>query len=564
MQLRRPYFLAALLLCLVAASCAPAPTLNPVASPVAQSTLTPVVPDTGLFAGQPAGSPAQPVMALGSAFRYFDGSLLDAVPDNGPFLMGLPNSYADNPQHKISVSPFWIYSTEVTNQMYAWCVSLGKCTPPNAGDDPLFQNIATLNYPVVGVTWQQASDYCSFAHGRLPTEAEWEKAATWDAVNKLQSQYPWGNQAPDCSLLNFKYCVGHATSVVQYGQGRSFYGAYNMEGNVSEWVQDWYSPNYYSTSPAQDPAGPSSGTMRVIRGSAYDSDAVYASPAARLSSPPTSHRNDLGFRCAVQDPSYYAPFCTVPASFGFSAFVPGSSSQCPDPAIQHLEGCTLDSQPVDFVTILNSGQTAVTVTGLEKCSPGNNDVGVQHTCPAGVTITVAASCGTNPAGSPSCPPNYRQDPKDPLKCTPLGAPGSCPAGFTYDSSVQCCTAAPNSSASVPLCSVGQRAFDGKCVDDATGPQAPASLTYVTGGISCTQVSYGGGVGPTQIIPVPTNPPHPTVVPTNAPRPTPVPTNAPPGPHPGNGGGGCKHNKHGCPGGSEGFFQFLASLFSLFF
>ena len=115
-------------------------------------------------------------MALGAAYRYFDGSLLDAVPNSAPFLMGTTGG-VNNPHHPVSVGDFWIYSTEVSNQMYAWCVSLGKCTPPNPVDDPLLRNPSAVNYPVVGVTWLQAADYCSFAHGRLPTEAEWEKAA---------------------------------------------------------------------------------------------------------------------------------------------------------------------------------------------------------------------------------------------------------------------------------------------------------------------------------------------------------------------------------------------------
>ncbi len=256
-------------------------------------------------------------MKAGFAYRYFDGSLLDAVPNSGPFLMG--RNGPDNPQHKVTVSDFWIYSTEVSNQMYAWCVSLGKCSPPDKTDDPKFANASAANDPVVGVTWQQASDYCGFAHGRLPTEAEWEKAASWDSANNLQLLYPWGNANPTCNLLNIKFCTSRVSSVVQYGQGRSFYGAYNMEGNVFEWVGDWYGAKYYASSPAQDPQGPETGHDRVIRSSAFDSDAAYTSPARRFSAAPGAHRNNLGFRCVVPDPSYYAPFCTVPVFYGVTA-----------------------------------------------------------------------------------------------------------------------------------------------------------------------------------------------------------------------------------------------------
>jgi hypothetical protein len=507
----------------------------------------------------------KPEMKAGSAFRYFDGALLDAVPDSGPFLMGAGNS--DNPQHRVTVSDFWIYSTEVTNQMYDWCVSVGKCTPPDAGDNPSFSDAKSANHPVVGVSWQQASDYCGFAHGRLPTEAEWEKAASWDGANRLQLLFPWGNAAPQCDLLNFKYCVGRATSVVQYGQGRSYYGAYNMEGNVAEWVQDWYAAAYPLSAPEQDPAGPATGTARSIRGSAFDSDAIFASPAVRFSAPPTAHRRDLGFRCVVQDPSYYAPFCTVPASYGLSvSLTDNPGNPCPDPVIQHFEGCTLDQQPLDFVTVLVGGSTSVTVNGLQDCTPANNDVGVKHTCPVGVTVNVTATCGAAPAGAAACPPNYRADPNNPLQCTSPGAPGACPAGYQYDSSLQCCTTAANATAPAPLCSVGQHAVGGKCVSDVEGLAAPKSVSYVTSGVACVLTPSGFGA-PTQIIPVPTNPP-----PTNPPPTNPPPTVAPPKPpHPPGhggpphqpgppGGGKCKHNKHGC-GGFGGFIQFFENLLS---
>ncbi len=531
-RLRSPLYLV-LLLCLLSAACAPLNSFLGVATSTAQPptpTLMPVVPNTGLFANQQPNVVNKPQMALGAAYRYFDGSLLDAVPNSGPILIGVPGG-SDNPQHKVTVSDFWIYSTEVSNQMYAWCVSLGKCTPPDLGDDPLFQNSATLNYPVVGVNWQQASDYCGFAHGRLPTEAEWEKAASWDAVHQTQLLFPWGNQPASCNLLNFKYCVGHATAILQYGQGRSFYGAYNMEGNVSEWVDDWYSPNYYLNSPAQDPMGPSSGSNRAIRGSAWNSDAYLASPASRLSAPPGAHSNSLGFRCVVQDPSYYAPFCTAPVSYGVNA-AGGSLQQCPAPVISDQQGCGSANNTLDFVTVEGSSLTTVTVTGLEGCTPGDNSLGVQHTCPAGVTITVNTKCNNAPSSSPSCPPNYQQDPKNPLQCTSPGAPGACPAGYSYDTTLKCCSIPTGSNIPGPLCPAGQHPYNGACVLDVTGLQQPQSYTFTTGNVACVAGPLGVSVTATAARPSPTNPPTlppPTntpVSPTNTPFPTlpPLPTN----------------------------------------
>ncbi len=524
MRPSRTAFYIAFLLFLLAAACSPQGT-NHAATPTVHptATLVAVVPNTGLFSNQQPVVVNKPQLQLGAAYRYFDGSLLDAVPNTGPFLMGSVNSNGDNPQHKVTVSGFWIYSTEVTNQMYAWCVSLGKCTPPYGGDDPTFKTAGVENYPVVGVTWQQASDYCGFAHGRLPTEAEWEKAATWDAASNLQLLYPWGNDPARCDLLNFKYCVGHATSVMQYGQGRSFYGTYNMEGNVSEWVSDWYDPTYYSNSPAQDPTGPATGTAKVIRGSAWDSDAMYASPSWRFSAPPTSHRNDLGFRCVVPDPSYYAPFCTAPVSYGVTAA--GTSTQnCPAPSVQDLQGCGSANNGIDLVTVFANPVATVTVSGLQGCTPSDNQLGVKHVCPAGVTITVNSSCGAPANSSPSCPPNYQLDPKNPLQCTSPGSPGACPAGFSYDNSLKCCTIPAGSNIPAAPCAVGQHSENGACVLDSVGVQQPGTLTFTTGQVACVVGPGGIFVTATAASPIPTNPPTLTPFPSSTPFPTlPFPT-----------------------------------------
>jgi formylglycine-generating enzyme required for sulfatase activity len=486
-------FMAAMVLLVVAAACAPQPGPGQpqVLSP-AQETATAQPTEPVVVTQEPALSQnlaplslSIPPMQVGSLFRYFDGALLDAVPNDGPVLMG--GVAQDNRQHEVTISDFWIYSTEVTNQMYAWCVSLGKCSAPGAAANPGYADPRFLNFPVVGVDWQQASDYCSFAHGRLPTEAEWEKAASWDASLKLKRLYPWGDHRPTCDLLNYKNCLFKTAPVTSYGQGRSSYGVLNMEGNVFEWVNDWYSPTYYNTSPSNDPQGPDSGSMRSVRSSAFGSDGYLVDPARRSYVKPWAQRADLGFRCVVQDPSYFAPYCSVPVYY--PAITPGSTAQqkpCPDPVIDQTSYCAQNHTPVVNVTVRNSPPTLVTVSGLEDCSPASNDVNVPHQCPLGTKIQVQATCPASPSGTATCPPNYSPDPNDANRCISIGSQGACPVGFQYDDSLKCCSAVPGNSAAAPLCAVGQHAYNGVCVDDATGPLEPASATLVTStGLTCT-------------------------------------------------------------------------------
>jgi len=204
-------------------------------------------------------------MEVGSFYTYVDGAILAAVP-GGPFLMGY-NNYFDSKEHTVTLSDFWIYSTKVTNRMYAYCVRMGKCTVPDGRDDPSFDDPLHSNNPVVGVTWYQASEYCAFVGGRLPTEAEQEKTARGPDGNI----YPWGDAAPSCDRLNNSDCIGTTTDVTQYPSGQSYYEAMDMSGNAFEWDADWYKLDYYSNAPAQDPLGPLSGVERSVRASAFNS-----------------------------------------------------------------------------------------------------------------------------------------------------------------------------------------------------------------------------------------------------------------------------------------------------
>jgi formylglycine-generating enzyme required for sulfatase activity len=180
-----------------------------------------------------------------------DGAPMVLVPA-GSFEMGSNNGFADErPVHDVSLAAFYIDQHEVTNEQYAQCVKAGQCErPPWEGSythESYYGNPQYDKYPVIGITWGQAGAYCQWREARLPTEAEWEKAARGEAGHT----YPWG-ESITCQVANYggtkeaEGCVGDTTPVGAYPTGASPYGAYDMSGNVLEWTADWYDINYYA------------------------------------------------------------------------------------------------------------------------------------------------------------------------------------------------------------------------------------------------------------------------------------------------------------------------------
>jgi formylglycine-generating enzyme required for sulfatase activity len=210
------------------------------------------------------------------------------VPD-GEFIMG--NS-------KVTLDSFWIDKTEVTNAIYAQCVQAGACSAPhsNRSDtrDPYYGNSEFDNYPVVYVSWEDANDYCAWAGGRLPTEAEWEKAAR----GTDSRQFPWGDDDPAGidGLLNYR--AQDTTEVGSFPDGASPYGALDMAGNVSEWVADWLSMDYYANPPTSNPLGPDFGQYRVWRGGSWaNTSTERVRTYSRTGNFPTVSSSGIGFRC---------------------------------------------------------------------------------------------------------------------------------------------------------------------------------------------------------------------------------------------------------------------------
>ncbi len=213
------------------------------------------------------------------------------VPE-GDFLMGAAdadNYASDNekPQRSIYLDSFWIDQTEVTQGMYFKC-SAAECVRPLCPG-------GNANDPMINVTWNNAQAYCAWAGRRLPSEAEWEKAAR--GPNGLI--YPWGDTAPDDTTANFSRNVDWFSEAGSYPVDTSPYGALDMAGNVREWVNDWYG-EYLQNSPRSNPPGPETGDSRVLRGGAWDYNDVALRTTYRFYGEPSHVRGlDTGFRCAV-------------------------------------------------------------------------------------------------------------------------------------------------------------------------------------------------------------------------------------------------------------------------
>jgi iron(II)-dependent oxidoreductase len=195
----------------------------------------------------------------------------------------------EKPKHVVTLSAFEIDKTEVTQAQYSACVAASACDAPSCD-----WNCDHADFPASCVTWAQANAYCTFAGRRLPTEAEWEKAARGEQGLK----YPWGDAEPDCTRSNKAGCGDEAMPVGSLPDGASPYGALDMAGNMVELVADWYDAAYYAGSPPADPPGPPKGTRYSGRGGGFKSPADYLRASKRDWYDPTDAGASLGFRCA--------------------------------------------------------------------------------------------------------------------------------------------------------------------------------------------------------------------------------------------------------------------------
>jgi iron(II)-dependent oxidoreductase len=226
----------------------------------------------------------------------------------GEFIMGSDSDFEnERPKHEVFLDAFYIDLFEVTNAQYKEFIDATEYAVPYVTAfwaEPFNWRNNTYprgkgDHPVVLVNWFDAAAYAKWAKKRLPTEAEWEKAARGDDGRV----WPWG-KTWDVNNCNIRESFINMTQPVNsFEEGKSPYGCYNMAGNAMEWTDDWYWEDYYKNAPESNPPGPATGTLKVLRGGAWDSNInLYARAGYRFYLPPNEKKADIGFRCAKDAP----------------------------------------------------------------------------------------------------------------------------------------------------------------------------------------------------------------------------------------------------------------------
>ena len=314
-----------LLLCfLTACMGANVPVAGPTSTQVPPSATVVVLPSATAETILPTAVPVieTPVAATETATTKQRTSSVDGMPQvfipAGTFRMGGMDARSapdERPAHDVTLDAYWMDQLEVTNAMYLLCMQSGSCTLPQSLKSSdrrpdYFTNPTYKDYPVVYVTWGQAKTYCEWARRRLPSEAEWERAARGDDWRT----FPWGENKADGLRANFNMLVGDTSRAGTYPLGASPFGVLDMAGNVAEWTNDFYSGTYYAKlgDNTVNPTGPetSSSLKRVVRGGTLGDaeinirvskrSAVPGSDLSVVPATPGDFSQRIGFRC-VQD-----------------------------------------------------------------------------------------------------------------------------------------------------------------------------------------------------------------------------------------------------------------------
>jgi formylglycine-generating enzyme required for sulfatase activity len=251
-------------------------------------------PSNGTTPAKAATIPQAPAEIVGK-----DGAPMVLIPA-GEFTMGSDKGDDDEqPIHKVFLDSFYIDKFEVTNARFAKFVEAIQSEPPWGFADKETP-VVRPDQPVRWVNWMDAIGYCLWTGKRLPTEAEWEKAARGPDARV----YPWGNDPPTPlhAVFGLKEGSDTVSAIGNRDKGKSPYGVHDLAGNLYEWTTDWYDEEFYSKNPAINPRGPSEGTAKVQRGGSYINGAYRLRSSFRTKGDPTEHDPNVGFRCAQDLP----------------------------------------------------------------------------------------------------------------------------------------------------------------------------------------------------------------------------------------------------------------------
>lgn len=329
----------------------PTPTSPPTATPTAvpTDTSTPTPTETPTETPLPTDTPTPTITPTATPYPgiiVVPGGWMTMI-TSGLFEMGAPAAEltgecnffregcqeewftASEPVHSVWVDRYYIDSHEVTNDAFVFflnesgeesicmeqtCIDMEESHITEQGDSfSVAEELA--EHPAAGVTWYGAAAYCEWRGGRLPTEAEWEKAAAWDEGTSSAYRYPWGDSFDGANVnfcdasceaeqRNANYEDGYAETspVASIEGGLSPSGIYDMAGNVWEWVSDWFDPTYYTLPVESNPTGPETGVEKVVRGGSWFDTGNFTASAIRFPSAPENADKTIGFRCVVPIP----------------------------------------------------------------------------------------------------------------------------------------------------------------------------------------------------------------------------------------------------------------------
>lgn len=265
-----------------------------------------------LGAAEPQHSKVGPDVPSVGARQGLDGGPMVLIPA-GSFTMGSDDGpQNERPTHTVTLDDYYIDRYEVTLSLYRKFLEGGKHDAPPTWEDEASTSVG--DRPAIGIRWESAATYCRWAGKRLPTEAEWEKAARGTDGRR----YPWGEMQPFVDIANYNRGIWVSEAItlmavtgglegmsVRHGLkegGKSPFGVSHMAGNAAEWVADWYERDSYRKSPERNPSGPMTGEKRVLRGGSWADVLSALRAAARFSAEPNSEDRTIGFRCAMDMP----------------------------------------------------------------------------------------------------------------------------------------------------------------------------------------------------------------------------------------------------------------------